>query len=479
MAFYPIVASSDDRAARGCVPLILRNVILEPQPAGAGKRTTFFVSPSMGRTLRVTPSPGDNIRGVFSRPGVCQGRLLVAAGSKLFQVSSVWNAAEIGPIGAANGTALFDSIGAKAVIVSDGSIFEVDENLNLAGTSDVDAPPDAFTLAALGERALSSERGSEQFDWSSVSDALDWPSSGFAASARMPDEIRRQVTIGGDLCHLGANTIQFWRSMGGDDADAFDILNITIDRGIAGRDAGDKVDGSFAFVGDDRVVYALNGYQPVRISNREIEQELAQLTDDEMQALQAFSHLQGSHIFWVLRMPGEVSYCYDLMSQSWTERTTWEADQYAPTYYTYYHAAGKHVVASEDDDSIYTFEESVYADDGEPIERIMMLHVPVAQRTIISSVCLDIKCTDVPLTGRGSDPVASVTFYTDGGSRDSLSTRGVERIVQLGQRGDFARRPIIRRLGMANAADGMLIKIRITDPINFTLSGVWINEDPT
>lgn len=477
--FYPITASTDDRGRRGCVPLVLRNVVVEPQPTGAGKRTEHFIAPSMGRVSRVTPSAGDNIRGVFSRPGVCQGRLLVAAGSKLFQVSSAWNAAELGPIGAADGTALFDSIGAKAVIVSDGAIFEVSESLVLSGNADPEAPPDAYTLAALGERALSSEEGSEQFDWSSVSNALDWPASGFAASARMPDEIRRQVVLGGDLFHFGANTIQPWRAMGGDDADAFDILNVTIDRGIITRDAGEKVDGSFVFVGDDRVIYALNGYQPVRISNREIEQELAALTEAEVQTLQSFAYLQGSHVFWVLRMPGEVSYCYDLMSQTWSERSTWETDRYAPAYYTYYHAAGKHVVASPDDDAIYTFEEDVYDDAGEPIERIMMLHIPVAQRTIISSLCLDIKCTDVPLTGRGVDPIATITTYTDGGSRDSLSTRGVERVMQLGKRGNFARRPIIYRLGMVNAADGLIVKIRITDPINFTLSGVWINEDPT
>jgi len=473
VAFYPLVSSSDDRSTKGCVPIVLRNVMAEPQPIGSGKRTKFFIAPTMGRTARVTPSSGQLVRGVFSRPGVQDGALFVAAGSQLYVVDADWNATALGPIQGSSGTVLFDSVGAKLTLMAGGSIYEYDSASGLQINTDPDCPLNAYNLVSLGERVLTNQEGSETFDWSSVSTALDWPSTGFASSARLPDEIRSQIVIAGEAWHFGANSTQIWRAMGGEDSEAFDILNVVIDRGIIGRDAIAKLDSSVMWVGDNRVVYMLNGYTPMRVSNREIEQALAALTEEDAALLQCFAYAQGSHLTWMLRMPSGKAFAYDTMTQSWSERTTWGAARYQPAYYAYFN--GKHVVASDEDDTVWSWDEDVYDDDGDPIERIITVHVPVAARTIISSLCLDIKCTDAPID---REPYATVTFYTDGGNRDSLAERNVERRVSLGKRGAFSRRPIVYSLGMVNAADGMVIKIRITDPVNFVFSGVWVNEDP-
>jgi hypothetical protein len=481
MPFYPIVSTTDDRSASGCVPLVLRNCVVEPQPQGGAKRSNQVITPCMGRVSRVTPSAGQNIRGVFSRPGVQDGALFVAAGSTLYRISTNWNATALGSIQGASGTVLFDSIGTKLTVLAGGTVYEYD-GTSLTANTDPDCPLNAYTLASLADRALTSAQGSDQFDWSGTGSALTWPSSGFASSARQPDEIRNQSVVAGDLWHFGAATAQVWRAMGGDDADAFDILSLVIDRGIIGRDAIAKIDSSLMWVGEDRVVYLMNGYTPMRVSNREIELALAELTEAQAAGLQCFSYAQGSHLTWVLRMPSGKSYCYNTLSRTWGERATWrlpgQSERYAPTYHTYFNAAGAHVVASDADDTIFTWEADTYTDADMPHERIMMVHVPAAARTPVANVTLDLKCTDVPLTGTGSDPVAQVTFYTDGGSRDSLATRGVERIVKLGKRGAFAQRPTIWRLGTVNAADGLILKIRITDPINFSFSGVWVNEMP-
>jgi hypothetical protein len=475
--FYEINPTSDDRSAKGCTPLVLRNCVVEPQPTGNAKRSKHLIVPCMGRTSRVTPSSGKLVRGVFSRPGVIDGALFVAAGSQLYSVSTAWAATALGPIQGATGTVLFDSIGANLILNAGGSLYQYDGS-TLSINTDSDCPLNAHTLASLGDRALTSAEGSDQFDWSATGTALSWPASGFASSARLPDEILNQTVIGGDLWHFGANSAQIWRAMGGEDSEAFDILSLVIDRGIAGRDALAKIDSSVMWVGDDRVIYMLNGYTPMRVSNREIEIALAALTQAQLAALQCFAYAQGSHLTWVLRMPTGKAFAYDLLSQTWSERTSWGQTRYQPSYYTYFHAAGKHVVASDEDDTVWTWEEDTFSDDSGAHERIMMLHVPVAARTPISNLTLDLKCTSQPLTGTGSSPIANVTFYTDGGSRDSIATRGVERRVELGGSGAYDRRPTIWRLGMVKAADGLIVKVRITDPINFAMSGVWVNEHP-
>jgi hypothetical protein len=451
--------------------------MIEPQPTGAVKRAPYLIVPLPGRTSRVTPSSGKLIRGVFCRPGVVSGHLFVAAGSGLYEITSAstWTATYVGPISGGAGTVLFDSVGAKLVLLA-GSTVYVYDGTTLTANADPFCPANAYTLASLGERVLTSARSSDTFSWCALDDPLTWPSLAFAASGRLPDEIRNMTVIMGEKWDFGASSAQPWSAVGGDDSNAFDLLSVTVDRGIAGRDAIAKIDASAIWVGDDRCIYMMSGYQPVRIINRDLETALAALTDDQMQSLQCFSHTIGSHVFWVLRMPTGKAYAFDTLHKQWSERTTWGASRYQPTYSAIFN--GYNVVASDESDVVWTMDPATFTDAGVTHERVMTVHVPVAQRTIISSVALDMKTTDQPLAGTGSDPQAAITFFTDGGSRDSIQTRGVERMVSLGKHGDFNRRPMVWRLGMAKAADGMLIRIRITDPVNFAMSGVWINENP-
>lgn len=471
MAFYPIAPSSDDRSQRGLTPLILRNCYVEPMPENAAKRATYSIVPTPGMTSRVTPSSGNNIRGVFSRPGVQDGALFVVAGSTLYSVSTGWAATACGTI-LGTGRVLMDSIGGNLVLLGSGNLYKWD-GATLTQATDPDLPANAYTLAALADRILTSEQGSDTFDWSAVGDPIDWPATGFAASARYPDEIRAQAEIGGDLFHFGAASIQPWRAVGGVDSEAFDVYPITINRGIVGRDAWCKIDSYGMFVGDDRVLYELNGYQPTRVSNRDLETRLASFSETDIATTQCYSYLEGSHANAVIRLPDGTGFVFDALTRRFHQRTALGAS-FNLVHYARFN--GKHIVASDQSDAVYTWESSVYSDAGTAIERVAMVHVALAEKMPVSNVTLDIKAFGQPVTGQGSAPKAYLTFYRDGGSLDSLQQIGVEREVTLGAAGNYRRRPTAYRLGIANAIDGFLLKIRITDPIGFALNGIWVNE---
>ena len=476
MAFFTFNTSTDNRSATAITPLVTRNMHLEPAPAEWAKRTPFVAAPSMGRTLRVTPSSGKNIRGVYCQPGVRDGALFVAAGTQLYVISSSWVATALGPL-QGSGTVLFDRIGANLFVLAGGCGYVYD-GTTLTFVTDVDFPPNAYTLAALGERILSSEEGSDQFDWSAVGVGTSWPATGFATSGRSPDPIEAQVVVGGDLAHFGKVSTQFWRAMGGDDSEAFDVLGaIVIDKGILTRDAHAKLDSSIMWIGEDRVVYDMSGFNPARVVNRDLELALEALTEAQAAQVKCFSYAQGSHLTWVARLPTGRAFAFDTMTRTWHERTTWEETKFSPCYYAKF--GEYHVVASDSDDGVYTWASTTFSDAGGPHERILMCHVPLAQRTIVNSVHLDLKPYGQPLTGQGSDPVMNLTFYTDGGSLESTHTRMVERQVKIGQRGRYDLRPGVRRLGMFNAADGCLLKLRWTDPVGVSVAGLWVNEDPT
>lgn len=474
MAFFQIAPSQDDRSAVGLVPMRLLNCYMEPVAEASQKRTSYVIRPTPGMTSRVQPSSGQNIRGVFSRAGVQDGALFVVAGDTLYSVSTSWAATSCGTI-LGNGRVLMDSIGGNLILLGSGNLYQWD-GTTLTQIVDPDFPSNAYTLASLADRILTSEQGSDTFDWSAVGDATDWPATGFAASARYPDEIRAQAEIGGDLFHFGAATTQPWRAVGGIDSEAFDVLgSIIINRGIVGRDAWARMDSYAMFIGDDRVVYEMNGYVPQRVVNRDLELRMAAFSEADIATTQCFSYLHGSHSTFVVRLPDGYAAEFDALTRRWRQRTAL-GDSFDIVHYARFN--GYHVVASEQSDRIYTWDEGVYADNSTSIERVAMVHVPLTEKMPIGNITLDIKTFGQPASGQGSNPKAFITFYRDAGSLDSLQQVGVEREVTLGANGNYSRRPTLHRLGIANAADGMIIKIRITDPVGFALNGIWVNELP-
>jgi len=229
------------------------------------------------------------------------------------------------------------------------------------------------------------------------------------------------------------------------------------------------------FVGDDRVLYELNGYVPQRVVNRALETALESFSETDIATVQCYSYLNGSHSTFIARLPDGKAYAFDALTRKFHQRTALGGD-FNLVHYARFN--GYHVVASDQGDGVYTWDSNVYSDAGTSIERVAMVHVPLGEKMPISNITLDIKAFGQPLSGQGSEPKAYVTFYRDGGSLDSLQQVGVEREVSLGAAGKYNVRPTLYRLGIANAADGFLVKIRITDPIGYALTGIWVNELP-
>lgn len=479
MAFFPILTSSDERGERGAVALAMQNVTIEPAPAEAAKRTPFFIAPTPGLLHRITPSSGNNIRGLYCKPGVRDGNLIAAAGRRLFSISPDFVGTDINGefLTGSSGRVLFDNLGSNLFALANNDGFYWD-GATVTQVTDADFPPGAHTLASLADRILSSTQGSDQFDWSSVGNALTWPALGFASSARQPDEIRSQIVLGGDLWHFGATTAQVWRAVGGDDEDAFDLLaSLVIDRGIITRDAIAKLDSSAMWIGEDRVGYRLNGYAPERVVNRDLELRLAALSDQDILRVFCLGYLDGSHLTCLINVPGAPAYEYDLLMEKWRRRATFGQSGFQIAHYARF--GGHHMVASASSDKIWSWESATYSDDGTAIERVITVHVPFqGANTPVSILVLDMKTFGQPLTGQGSDPVAMISFSRTGGTIESIPDFGIERMVKLGQAGNYRKRPMLTRLGAVSGADGFLMKIRITDPVGFNLSGVWVNEIP-
>lgn len=466
MPYLQFAAASDNRAARGAVLLRARNVQIERAPAGSGKPAPYYITSTPGFTARY--SFGANIRGLYASPGVVGGALFVVAGTTLVRVTSGYSPVAIGTI-SGSGTALFVGLRDDLVIVANGLMWLYNGS-SLTQVTDGDLSSGLATLAALGQRIITSAADTDQLEWSAVLDATSWPADGFATSEINPDPIVANVTVGDELYSLGKVSTQIWRAVGGEDADAFDTFaGQLIDKGCIARDTAVRVDAALMWLGDDRCVYRAVGPDAQRVPNRDLEIALSAMSESDVSACLAFAYTDGSKLFYVLRPPSGVAYAYDVAESVWQERGTFGADAYRYGYYAF--AYDKHFVAGPDSDTLYTMEHGVFADGADVLERVFMAHVPAERGAVVRSVGFDVKGYGQPL---GLDPVMHVTFYRDGGSVSSI-VQGIERRVTLGSQGNWSKRPTLWRFGQAHS-DGFLLECRITDAAGAAVHGFWINE---
>lgn len=479
MTYYGVPTNSDDRAKKGLVPVRLRNVMIRPTDGGSARGNGVAAVSRPGLVRRSTPNPGGNIRGLFSEPGVYGGDLFAVAGFALYRANIAWTMTSLGPVYGTDG-ALFDALLSSLALVANGHVFEYD-GVSLAQVTDIHAPSPAETLSVLGARGVVSQRGTDILSWCAVANLMDWPALGFTSAELSADPIVATIVIGPNLIVLGAKTLQLVNSVGGNDEEAFQPDPTYLKHlGCLRRDTLALVDESPMFVGDDRVLYRLAGYQPERVINRALNERLAALSESQVDALRGFSYTWREKALYCLRMPdGGPSFEYDGELGVFYERTSFERDNYLPGMACDFN--GDVVIAGPEDDGLYTFEDDAFDDDGEPIERIITFHVPVKGPVSIDSIVFDIKVLDQPLQDDDGEPYVPkmrTRYYFDGGSLDSVTEWDDERVVNLPAAGDYGIPEPETRFGLARGPAGFLIECIITDPVRFAFFGIWVNEYP-
>jgi hypothetical protein len=167
-----------------------------------------------------------------------------------------------------------------------------------------------------------------RFYWSAIGgttvSALD-----YATAESQPDVLITLKVIGDELWLFGRLSIEVWQPTGDLDLPFQRIGGRIFGIGCTVRDTVQKlnVDGldTVCWVGTDRRVYRTNP-NPVRISDEALEECLARLTiDASASASNPYATIDSwnGHDFYVLHIPGEGSFAYDLHTGKWDERTSY------------------------------------------------------------------------------------------------------------------------------------------------------------
>lgn len=280
-------------------------------------------------------------------------------------------------------------------------------------------------------------------------DALD-----FATAEAYPDPLVRIFIDHNQALLCGTRTIEVWQLTGASDFPFQPLTNSQIQRGLAAKCAIVAEDNTTAFVGDDRVVYRLEGYRPVRLSTGPIERAILEVSQASMDDCEAFSYTSGGQKFLVFRFPDELTIQYNLATGFWNFCETFGALDWKLL-----GSAGGYSKWFSTPTGIVAIDETLNRDEGEIIRRLARGAPGDANGMDLAVTKFELDC-EVGRSAVTDTAEVMLRFAPDGETFGNIRTRS------MGATGHYAHRVVWRGLGQGRRPT---IEVSCTDDVRFTI----------
>lgn len=363
------------------------------------KIETYAIMAIPGLTAFATPSSAEG-RGVH-RMGTT---LYAVIGTSLYSVSSIGALTSLGTIGGTGAVRMVDNGTQLAICPSNGVGYVLDTGVIYSGISNL---PTVSDVAYIDGYFVWSAQDSDQFIISSLYDGLSYNPLDVATAEGDPDAIVGIINDHRELHLYGVDTVEIWVNTG---AAAFPFErqgNAFIERGCLSRDSICKVDNSVFFVGDDRIVYRLNGYTPTRVSTHAIETAIESAT-----WFIGYTYTQVGHKFYILATDVG-TFAFDAATSLWHERKSYTRSNHRVAFCET--AYGKTLMQDIYTGKIYVPSLDVYDEDGDQMDVIVEIPTIEKDREKVTMYAIELHCETGVGTASTPAPVAIMEYSRDGG----------------------------------------------------------------
>lgn len=412
-------------------------------------------------------------QGAFQKDGIASSNIISVHSTRVYKTDKFGVSTYIGAIDLPFGPVRFAAIrNAIGILSASGNVFRTDGSV-VSKITDADLPTPVQDIAAMDQRFIFAIKGDDQFYWSEVLQGDDIQGLSFATAEREADEIVAVHRSHQELWIMGTEICEAWQGTGGVTENAFQpIAGAVMERGCLARGAVLNADNSLFFIGDNAIVYRIGGgYVPERVSTYAIEERIsAEVDKGNTSQIVAWSYTRGGHEHIGFRLPTEGTFVYNASTRRWWEARTWNE----PTYQQYFalRAFNRVITGDVDSGKLAYLDPKTFTDLGATIERVATANTPVQERTPAASFRVNVVEGQGLQSGQGSDPEIMLDFSDDGEGQ----TWAKERRLSIGKVGKYAKRVISYLLGEM-APPGRIWRVRITDPVNFTLRKAVLNGD--
>jgi hypothetical protein len=438
------------RRLSGNLPeLRLVNLFVESSPAGQ-QGAVLLSRPGLLASARVGIGP---VTGVYCQDGVFDGDLFVLSGGHLYRAG-----ADLGEV-PGNGPVSFAGRAGEVLVTAGTGLYSYDG----ASLAAVTLPDDFDATAVVFHDGLfiAARAGSHKFYWSAVNDGRSWDALDFASAESAPDNLLDLRILNDTLWLFGAETIEPWGNTGNPDAPYERFEQRIFSKGVIGTGCTVEMDNSLLFVGNDGICYRIADV-PQRISDHGIEERI-----QASGTVAAFGFVHEGHSFFCVRLD-DGTFAFDVATGQWCEFASHGRDNFRGQCAV---SSGTDVYIGDDESgTLWTLSGS--EDACGPFERLFTAAFPITGRTVAVdnlNVEANVGWTHL-LSGQGSEPTIEMRS-----SRDKGATWTGWRGASLGRQGAYGTDVQWRRNGIF-ARPGAMFEFRVTDPVDFSVSAVSVNE---
>lgn len=451
----PTYALADRKAA------VQRSVNLYVQRVdGPGEEPSFTMTQAPGLTLKV--DAGSTIRGSYAT----DTRRFIVAGLSLYERDTTTGLTLRGTLDI-TGQANYVSMkhGRDQLVMVDGpngyvlnlttDIFGQITDPDWRGSNWVDEIDGYFVF---------SDPGTDQFYISQIDDASALDALDFSSADVQPDNIVTHRVVKRELFIFGSRSTEVWIDAGGADFPLARYNSTPIDIGCVGKRAVIKAADSLIFIGATErgqgIVYMMAGHQPRRISNRAIEELLAQSTDLSAVTMWAYQ-IDGAE-FVAINAPGlDTTLVWDAAADQWHERAELDAGDLIPLRVTdVNYFEGEHYATGDSSDYVFDADEYTYAGDAMPRIRTWP-HMKSQSAEPMNFRSLELACS----TGHGGNVTLEV-------SNDGGYTFGAPLLRSLGVEGRRMQRVRWHFLG---ASRDRVFRLQCSDDVLFNVHSAHVD----
>ena len=296
----------------------------------AGTRTIqkLTTAPGLKPSLYFGTNP---IRGTYN----CEGKLFVLSGTNLYFVTANNVATLVGTVpGVGRVSFAHNQISnGNQILVNNGSAGYVYDTVAKTFTRITDAGyPGGKSAIFIDSYIVQIEPAGRYAFNSGVADATSYNTLDRFTSEVSPDLLVGLAVVNNELVMFSQTTTEFFEDTGATEQ-PFRTKNITMTRGCASGFSIVNVDNTLYWLGNDGIFYALNGYQPMRVSTFPIEQEI--LGNDWSQCFGFVYESRGHKIcYWTF--PDGKTWGYDVASRVWHRRASYGSDRWRLNSLTYW-----------------------------------------------------------------------------------------------------------------------------------------------
>jgi hypothetical protein len=246
---------------------------------------------------------------------------------------------------------------------------------------------------------------------------------------------------------------------------------VTIPRGIVGTHAIAGWETGWAntliWVGDDYIVYRLDGYTPVAVSNDDVSRSIQKAITTDPNAryyMQAFVYMLGKNAFWTLTSQQHFTWEYNLSTGEWNERQSfnrndWKGMRSIRKFDTW-------IVGDEYTGELYEISATHFLDGLDPliwqVDSGALHNFP--RGMLINRASFHVT-SGVGTWDTVADPQVEISWSLDGGH-----TYGMPVFRRLGGAGETKSHPYVLSCGISRG-QGIRYRLRVSDAVHVGLSG--------